>query len=454
MRSDKLLVLAGLASYALALPTKDLDARTFGLVAEILTDIGEDLTGFIEALLGGGVKSSASLLTGISAQAAAVLEGGALGCTAGTIEASARAELAAWIRAHAEFDASLKTSLLAWCEGSASATLSVDVRAGLALFIPTCAEVAAKGDLYVTVDGIFSVTDLEAAVVLSSSLQTSLSAFVSGSVGVELDVDVRAGLSLCAGGGVVADLAADVEAALKAWLSGSECSLSASLKVAVEAWLEGKTATGVVTIGTVPTAGLTTVSVGAAISALVETSGTLTASAQAYLSAFLKSSLAADIESDVEVVLEACIAGKLASSVSADARVALATWLSGSSCSLGVELKAVLYFWLSFALSGDVTIDLSTDIITELETFITGTIDTLIGVNISGILSLLLSGESLASISLDSRAELSAVIGGAAGVDISSSIEVIIIEWLTGCSLSGGPTVSIGSGSGSGKGAS
>ncbi|RAK84099.1 hypothetical protein BO79DRAFT_131413, partial [Aspergillus costaricaensis CBS 115574] len=450
MRSDKLLVLAGLASYALALPTKDLDPRTFGLVAEILTDLGEDLTGFIEALLGGGVKSSASLLTGISAQAAAVLEGGALGCTAGKIDASARAELAAWIRAHASFDASLKSSLLAWCEGEDSATLSVDVRAGLALFIPTCAEVAAKGDIYVTVDGIFSVSDLEAAVVLSSSFQSTLSTFISGSVGVELDADIKAGLSLCAGGGVVADLASDVEAALKVWLNGSGCSLSASLKAAVLAWLEGKASvSGVVTIGTVPTAGLTTVSVGAAINALVETSGALTASAQAYLSAFLKSSLATDIEADVKVVLEACISGKLATSVSADARAALAVWLSGDSCQLGVELKAVLYFWLSFALSGDVTVDLSTDIITELETFITGTIDTLIGVNISGVLSLLLSGESLASLSLESRAELSAVIGGCAGVDISSSIEIIVIEWLTGCSIPGGPSIGSGSGSGS-----
>ncbi|PYH70504.1 putative cell wall protein, partial [Aspergillus vadensis CBS 113365] len=452
MRSDKLLVLAGLASYALALPTKDLDPRTFGLVAEIITDLGEDLTGFIEALLGGGVKSSASLLTGISAQAAAVLEGGALGCTAGKIDASARAELAAWIRAHASFDASLKSSLLAWCEGEDSATLSVDVRAGLALFIPTCAEVAAKGDIYVTVDGIFSVSDLEAAVVLSSSFQSTLSTFISGSVGAELDVDIKAGLSLCAGGGVVADLASDIEAALKVWLNGSECSLSASLKAAVLAWLEGKASvSGVVTIGTVPTAGLTTVSVGAAINALVETSGALTASAQAYLSAFLKSSLATDIEADVKVVLEACISGKLATSVSADARAALAVWLSGDSCQLGVELKAVLYFWLSFALSGDVTVDLSTDIITELETFITGTIDTLIGVNISGVLSLLLSGESLASLSLESRAELSAVIGGCAGVDISSSIEIIVIEWLTGCSIPGGPSIGSGSGSGSGS---
>ncbi|RAH60696.1 hypothetical protein BO85DRAFT_359069, partial [Aspergillus piperis CBS 112811] len=450
MRSDKLLVLAGLASYALALPTKDLDPRTFGLVAEILTDLGEDLTGFIEALLGGGVKSSASLLTGISAQAAAVLEGGALGCTAGKIDASARAELAAWIRAHASFDASLKSSLLAWCEGEDSATLSVDVRAGLALFIPTCAEVAAKGDIYVTVDGIFSVSDLEAAVVLSSSFQSTLSTFISGSVGVELDADIKAGLSLCAGGGVVADLASDIEAALKVWLNGSACSLSASLKAAVLAWLEGKASvSGVVTIGTVPTAGLTTVSVGAAINALVETSGALTASAQAYLSAFLKSSLATDIEADVKVVLEACISGKLATSISADARAALAVWLSGDSCQLGVELKAVLYFWLSFALSGDVTVDLSTDIITELETFITGTIDTLIGVNISGVLSLLLSGESLASLSLESRAELSAVIGGCAGVDISSSIEIIVIEWLTGCSIPGGPSIGSGSGSGS-----
>ncbi|PYH40292.1 putative cell wall protein, partial [Aspergillus saccharolyticus JOP 1030-1] len=448
MRSNKLLLLASLANAILALPTKDtrdLDPRTFGLAAEILHEFGSDLVTIVEDILGGG-KSSASVLTNISARAAAALNGGALGCKAGVIDADIRAELATWIRAHAGFEASLKTELLTWCEGDASATLSTEVCAGLSLYVPTCAAKAAAGDLYVTIDGIFDVTTLEAGVVLSSSFQSSLATFISGSVGLELDANIRAGLSLCAGGGVHTDLHADLAAALKVWLNGSSCSLSASLKVAVLAWLEGKIETGVVAIGSIPTGGVTAVSVGAAISAWIEAEGSLSATAQAYLSAFLESSVSANIEADVQTVLEACIAGKLATSISADARAALAVWLSGSSCSLGAELKAALYLWLSFSVT-EVSIDISSSLITELEVFLTGTIEASLGSSLRGTLWLLLSGESIIYLSLEARAELAAVLGGAVDIDISSSFNLLIIEWLTGCSIPGAPTISSGSGS-------
>ncbi|RAL12320.1 uncharacterized protein BO97DRAFT_308983, partial [Aspergillus homomorphus CBS 101889] len=448
MHSSKLLLLAGLANYVLALPTKDtkdLDPRHFGLGAEILGEFGHDLKIILEEILGIGSKTSVSVLAGISARAAAALNGGALGCKAGAIDADIRAELAAWIRAHAGFEASLKTHLLAWCEGEAEATLSTEVCAGLSLFVPTCAKTAAAGNLYVTIDGIFDASaTLEAGVVLSSSFQSSLSAFIAGELGLALDAHLRAGLALCAGGGVHADLSADLAAALKVWLNGSSCSLSASLKVAVLAWLEGKIETGVVAVGSIPTGGITAVSVGAAISAWIEAEGALTATAQTYLSAYLESSVSVDIEADVQVVLEACIAGKLATSVSADARAALAVWLSGSSCSLGAELKAALYLWLSFSVT-EVSVGISSSIITELEAFLSGTVEVSLGSSLRGVLTLLLSGESFVYLSLDARAELAAVIGGAVDIDISSHFQLLFIEWLTGCSIPGAPTITPGS---------
>ncbi|KAE8386570.1 hypothetical protein BDV23DRAFT_140794 [Aspergillus alliaceus] len=453
MRANNLLMLAGLAGSVAAYPA-DLESRTLGPLLEgigqgiahigegvggEIIDVSKGLSDLISLLFGGtSGHTTVSILGGISAQAAAALQGGALGCTAGTIHADARAELAKWLKVHAEFDPSLKAALVAWAEGEASATLSVDVCAGLSLFIPTCADIAAKGELYVTLDGIFSAADLAAEVVLSASAQSSLSAFLSGSLGASLDVDVRAGLGLCAGGGLVADLAADVKAALKAWLSSKECSLSASLKVSVLAWLEGKIEAGVVSIGSVPSGGLATISAGAAVSSLVEKSGILVASAQASLSAFLEADIAADLEAEIITALKACAKGGIAADLSVEVRTALAIWISGSNCRLGAELKSVVLFWLTFAVSADVSVDVSGGLLTDLTSFLTGTVDTLIGTNLRGVISILLSGESLVSISLDARAQLAAICGGSTGIEIDTKILLIIIQWLSGCDTGSG----------------
>ncbi|GIJ87450.1 hypothetical protein Asppvi_006356 [Aspergillus pseudoviridinutans] len=444
MRSNNLFLLASLASYVLALPTDvesrhlkvgaDVDIGDLSIGAGISIDGGLDLSGLISAILGGHA-STTTLLAGLSAQAAAALQGGALGCKAGAIHAAARAELAAWLRAEAAafLDASIKASLLDWCEGDASVSLSVDVCAGLSVLIPTCADIAAKGDLFVTIEGIFSSAEVAADVVLSASAQASLSAFLSGSVGAALDAKVRAGLGLCAGGGVFVDLAADVQAALKAWLASSECSLSASLKVAVLAWLEGKIGADVIAIGSLPSGGLATISAGASVAALVEKTGILSASAQASLAAFLKADISAGLDAHVQAALEACAKGGAAVSVDVEVRTALVAWLTSSSCSLGAELKAVVLFWLSFALEADVSVSVSTGLLGELTSFLTGTIEATLGAVFRGVVAILTSGESMASLSLDARAQLAAILGGAAGIEIDASIEIILIGWLTGC---------------------
>ncbi|KAK1140542.1 hypothetical protein N8T08_010288 [Aspergillus melleus] len=449
MRSNNLLLLASLASYGVALPTADLESRTFGLIPGIVSGVAHDLTALIGLLLGDGGHTPATILSGISARAAAALEGGALGCKAGDVHAHARAELAAWVRAHADLhlEASLKTALLDWCDGEESATLSVGTCAGLSLFIPTCADIAAKGDLYVTIDGIFSTAELAAEVVLNASAQTHLSAFIKGSIGAALDAKIKAGLGLCAGGGVVTDLSADIKAALKVWLHGSDCSLSASLKASVIAWLEGKLEGEVVHLGSLPTGGVATISAGAAVEALIEESGALAASAQASLAAFLKSDISAGIEVDIETALNLCIKGGLASSLDVEVRTALATWLSGSSCRLGAELKSVLILWLSFAVSGEVSIDIHTGIISELTSFLEGTVETTLGGSIRGIISLLISGESFINLSLEARAQLVAICGGAASVEIDSHIQLILIGIISGCDTGAGTGTNTGSSS-------
>jgi hypothetical protein len=186
MRSSSLVLLASLASSALAYPTDvAAERRTFGLVTELLGGATSDVVNILEDVLGGShqhSQGSVSLLAGLNAHGAAALEGGALGCSHSTIDASARAHLQAWLSGSVGITGFLKTSLLAWCVGEVD-VLATDVIAALAVYIPTCAELSAKESLYVTIDGIFSSTELAADLVLSASAQLTLGAWIDAAVG-------------------------------------------------------------------------------------------------------------------------------------------------------------------------------------------------------------------------------------------------------------------------------
>lgn len=439
MRSS-LVLLASLASSALAYPTDvAVDHRTPGLVTSLLGDGAHDVVSLLETVLGGGAHSSTSLLAGLSARGAAALEGGALGCSAGTIHAAARKELKLWLHSTTVITGSLKASLLSWCEGEV-VTLSTEVLAALAVYIPTCADIAAQESIYVTIDGIFSAAELETELVLSASAQSSLSVFISAAV--DLGVDVKAGLSVCAAGGVVGSLSADIKAALLVWVQSSECSLSSGLKVTILAWIEGKQGGDLVAIGSVSGDALTAISVGASVGAFVEEGGALSVHAQATLAAFLDTEVAVDIDAIVLLGLKACAKGELASSLDVEVRTALAVWLSGSDCALGVELKAVVLLWLSLCVTAEVSVDLVSGLLVEISGFLTESIFSSLSVNLRGALSLLAAGESLTVLSFETRAEVAAFLGGCTGVDIDITVELIILEWFTGCSMPGAPVPS------------
>ncbi|KAJ6112133.1 hypothetical protein N7523_008194 [Penicillium sp. IBT 18751x] len=441
MRSS-LVLLAGLASSALAYPTDvAAERRTFGLVSELLGGATHDVVSFLEDVLGGHSfhRGSASLLGGLNAHGAAALEGGALGCSHTKIHESARAHLKTWLSGSVSISGSLKTSLLAWCEGEVD-VLATDVIAALAVYIPTCAELCAKESLYVTIDGIFSAAELASDLVLSASAQLSLGAWIDIAVG--LDADIKAGLSVCAGGGLITSLDAGVKAKLLAWITGGSCSLDASLKASVLAWLHGRHGGDLVAIGELGFDALNTISVGASAGVFVSEGGALSVHAQAMLAAFLDTSIAADIDADILLGLQGCAKGDLATAIELDVRTKLAVWLSGSSCSLGVELKAVVLLWLSLGATADVSLDLVSGLFVDITEFLSVTVIDLLSVNLRGALSLLACGESLDLLSFEARAELAAFLSGCTSIDIGVNVELIIFEWFTGCSMPGAPAAS------------
>ncbi|KAJ5624262.1 hypothetical protein N7510_000571 [Penicillium lagena] len=433
MRSN-IVLLAGLAASALALPT-DISFDRRGLIAAVGLDLGAILTN----VLGGGEERSTSLFSGLSAQGAAALEGGALGCNAGDIHSEARSELKSWLSGSQadKLDKSLRDHLLSWC-GSDSLTLSANVLAALSVYIPTCADIAAQEQLYVTIDGIFSSADLESELVISVSARAALDVFISASL--DIDANILAGLRVCAAGGAVTSISADIKAALQAWLSRSDCGLDSSLRITVLAWVESRVAGDCGRIGTLPDTALKCVSCGSSITVYVEESGVLGASGMAFLEAFLEADISVDIDVNVRTALEGCARGGLASDLDLDVRVSLAVWLSGSSCSLGSELKSVIFFWLSFAASAEVSVDLVSGLLVDITGFLSETLISTLSVGLRGALGLCAAGESITVLSLDTRAELASFLGGCTGIEIDVTIEIIIIEWLTGCSMPGAPS--------------
>ncbi|RDW86641.1 putative cell wall protein [Aspergillus mulundensis] len=424
-----LALLAGLAGSALALPatsSTQLDTRTFGLINGILHTIESILSGV----------SPIHLLGNISAEAAVALQGGALGCAAGSVDLHYRKKLAIWLRAGAglHLEASLRKALLAWCEADVSVDLEIDVdlRAQLAFFIPALSHIAAEADLYVTLEGVFEVAT-DALAVLSATAQAALEAHLA-LLGT-LDWKIKAGLEFCAAGGIVGDLDVEIINALKVWLNGSECGLSVSLKKTLLLWIEGKIGGDVVAIGNLPTGGVATIGVGASLQALIGETGALVAGAQASLSAFLETKVGLEIDVTILNILKLIAKGGLAVDIELADRVELSLWLGSSSCSLTAELKGLLAFWLSFGVTAetDLSVSVHTNIVTELTGFLTGTIDTLLGTHIHGLLSFILGGEGVLSLSLEARAQLAALIGGGVGIEIDESIQLIIIGWLTGC---------------------
>ncbi|KGO71293.1 hypothetical protein PITC_062580 [Penicillium italicum] len=434
MRSS-LVLLAALASAALAYPTeKSVEPRTLGLLGELLGDITVDVSSILDAVLGG--HSSFELFAGLSAEGAAALQGGALGCKSGAIHHQAKAALKDWLLFHADLDFSLKMSLISWCEGHDELVLSADILAALSVYIPGCADIAAKGQLFVTIDGIFEAASLESALVLSAGAQASLSAWIEAQL--DLALEVKIGLNVCAAGGVVGSLSADIKAALFAWINSGGCELSADLKISVLAWINGHAGGDLVEIGALAETALSTVSVGASVGVHVLESGFLSFGGQASLAAFLGVDLAANLAADVKLALEACAKGELATALELDIRTKLAIWLHSSDCTLGVELKAVVLLWLSFAVEADVSVAL--DLVGGLVGDVTGLLTEGLSVDLRSALSLCAAGGSLLDLTFAARTELAAFIGGCTSIEIDFSIQIIIIEWFTGCSIPGAPS--------------
>lgn len=240
MRSS-LVLLAGLAGSALAYPAEvAFERRALGLLNSLLGNGASGVVSTLEGVLGGGSSSSLPALTGITPQGAAALQGGALGLRAGTVQASALKELQSWLHTTDVLTGPLKVSVLSWTEGKVE-TLTDDVLASLAVYIPSAAQSAAKGSLFVTVDGIVTAAERAASsLVLSLTSQNALSTFLSSGSSSGLDQAALSGLNVAAAGGLVSSLSEEAISTLLSFLQGGNTGMDLSLQKSLLAWANGQ----------------------------------------------------------------------------------------------------------------------------------------------------------------------------------------------------------------------
>ena len=430
MRSD-ILLLAALASYATALPAND----------GMLPVAGLDLSSVFDAF--GKSDVGIGSFGGLSAQCAAALGGGVLGCQADSIDVSIRSELISWLfKFEAPFlDFGIKKNIIVWLQAGDSTKLGSEASAGLSIFMPFFSQIAAEGKLCPTANGIIEARELvKGEVALASHFQASIASYLSGSIGASLSAEVRAGLGACAAGTTVHAISKEVIEALEAYLASDECKLQGGVKEAVRAWIESKTAVGVIEVSELSEDALKIVSTAGYIESLVEGSGALSFQAIETLAGWLRTSFAGGVEKEIISIFEAIVKGTCALDISVEERVALAQFLSVDK-SLAVEIKSALLYWLSFgAESLGVTVS-TTEAIKIIE-FLKSSAALKLSAEIRAALWAIVSGEGISCLAEEIRAQLCAYIGGAAGVEIVlEEIEIIVWGWLTGVPLPGVPGI-------------
>lgn len=200
----KLTIFAILASMALAAPTTS-PVPGFGF--------------------GGKASRSISTSSGFNTHVAGALEACAGGAVSGSVEASNKAALLAWLNGAgaAYIDFATCQELKKWCSNGDSSSFVIGAWATLALDVSLAADeaVSAAGSVIgflngVIVEGFGGSTCL--CSVLSGADQSALLTWLASSAAAGMDAAISGSLHACAKGSMAASLSSDAQAALSAWL--------------------------------------------------------------------------------------------------------------------------------------------------------------------------------------------------------------------------------------------
>ncbi|PVH67516.1 hypothetical protein DL98DRAFT_294717 [Cadophora sp. DSE1049] len=162
----------------------------------------------------------------------------------------------------------------------------------------------------------------------------------------------------------------------------------------------------------------------------------LSSADQSSLLTWLESSAAAEIDVTISGVLHACAKGGIAASLSASAQATLSAWLKSAECSLSADMKSWVQGWLavgakaevgaSIGSSADSSIVLTAESQSSLKGFIGGSV--------------------FAGLDIELQAGLRVCEAGGVAGSVGASIQASLLSWVSGphCPLDAGLKASLG----------
>jgi hypothetical protein len=312
-----------------------------GSIAKLDVDVIAQLAVYIPVAVSlaaeGGLSVSISGITSTTANAGVALD------------ASLRADLIAFLKAHVNLDSEVNVALEVCASGGVVAALTDDVKAAILAYLMSSdcslsASLIAAIKLWCegkTGSGVSIIGDIPSAASISSSVGASIataidsegiitSSFISAlktwitGIDIDLDADTKAALELCIEGKAAVSLDDTEVIKLTQWLFSAKCSLTGQLKAVVLVWLYVRATVG-------------------------DTVSVLSVTDIATLTAWFEGDISASLSAVVKGVIATAIGGEAVVNVSLDAVAQLVAVITGlvTDVSVDINIVVILAKWVT-----------------------------------------------------------------------------------------------------------
>jgi hypothetical protein len=312
-----------------------------GSIAELDVDVIAQLAVYIPVAVSlaaeGGLSVSISGITSTTANAGVALD------------ASLRADLIAFLKAHVNLDSEVNVALEVCASGGVVAALTADVKAAILAYLMSSdcslsASLIAAIKLWCegkTGSGVSIIGDIPSAASISSSVGASIATAIDSEgiitsssisalktwitgIDIDLDADTKAALELCIEGKAAVSLDDTEVIKLTQWLFSAKCSLTGQLKAVVLVWLYVRATVG-------------------------DTVSVLSVTDIATLTAWFEGDISASLSAVVKGVIATAIGGEAVVNVSLDAVAQLVAVITGlvTDVSVDINIVVILAKWVT-----------------------------------------------------------------------------------------------------------
>jgi hypothetical protein len=265
------------------------------------------------------------------------------------LDASLRADLIAFLKAHVNLDSEVNVALEVCASGGVVAALTADVKAAILAYLMSSdcslsASLIAAIKLWCegkTGSGVSIIGDIPSAASISSSVGASIATAIDSEgiitsssisalktwitgIDIDLDADTKAALELCIEGKAAVSLDDTEVIKLTQWLFSAKCSLTGQLKAVVLVWLYVRATVG-------------------------DTVSVLSVTDIATLTAWFEGDISASLSAVVKGVIATAIGGEAVVNVSLDAVAQLVAVITGlvTDVSVDINIVVILAKWVT-----------------------------------------------------------------------------------------------------------